>query len=241
MALLEVRDVSKQFGGLVANDNISFDLEEGEILGVIGPNGAGKTTLFDVITGQYRPDQGEIRFAGRRISRLRPDQISQAGIARTFQKLRPFGNMSVRENVMVGAFLHTTSVPSARREASRLLDLVGLSDKQDAFARSLSTGQRKRLEMARAMATQPRLLLLDEVTGGVDQKSIPGLIEVIQRLQEEGVTLMVIEHNMRVIMSLSHRVLALHLGQKIAADTPQAVSTNPTVITSYLGEAYAQS
>ncbi|HEV8307733.1 MAG TPA: ABC transporter ATP-binding protein [Methylomirabilota bacterium] len=239
MSLLEVRGVTKRFGGVIANADVSFSVGPGEIVGVIGPNGAGKSTLFDVITGFYRPDAGEIRLEGTPITGLRPDQINRRGVGRTFQKLRPFAGMTALENVTVGALLHDPDPRSARDAARRCLALVGLTDKAEAFGRELSTGQRKRLEMARAMATRPRLLLLDEVTGGVDQRSIPALVELIGRLRDEGVTLVVIEHNMRVIMSAATRIVALHLGQKIADGAPAEVVRNRALIEAYLGAAYA--
>ncbi len=237
--MLEVANLTKRFGGLVANDDISFDVAEGEILGLIGPNGAGKSTLFDLIAGSQAPDEGDVRFEGRSLLGLRPDQINRLGIARTFQKLKPFEKMTVEENVMVGIMQHTANMSKARDHALETLNFVGLLEKRRAHAGTLSTGQRKRLELARAMATRPRLLLLDEVTGGVDQRSIPGLIALIERLRGAGLTLIVIEHNMQVLMSLADRVVALHLGAKIAQGTPEEIQADPRIIESYLGTAYA--
>ncbi len=237
--LLDVRGVTKRFGGLTANKDVSFQVAAGELVGVIGPNGAGKSTLFDVLTGFQRPDGGSVLLDGEPITGLRPDEISRLGVGRTFQKLKPFNQMTVVENVMVGAFQKTTHPAEARTRALEALEQVGLADKADAHARVLSTGQRKRLEMARALASRPRLLLLDEVTGGVDQRSIPGLVELVRTLNATGVALVVIEHNMRVIMGISQRVVALHLGEVICDAPPQAVMNDHRVIEAYLGRAYA--
>ena len=238
MGLLEVRGVTKRFGGLTANKDVSFDVGPGELVGIIGPNGAGKSTLFDLITGFLAPDAGTVLLDGRPVTGMRPDQVSRQGVARTFQKLRPFAHMTALENVMVGAFQRTADPAEARERAISALGSVGLAGKEDAHARVLSTGQRKRLELARALATRPRLLLLDEVTGGVDQGSIPGLVDLVRRLHAEGMALVVIEHNMRVIMDISQRIVALHLGEVIAAGPPQVVARDPRVIEAYLGQTY---
>jgi branched-chain amino acid transport system ATP-binding protein len=238
-ALLEVRGLSRRFGGVSANHDVSFDVPAGAIVGLIGPNGAGKTTSFNLITGFLEPDAGKVRFEGRDVTGMRPDLLSRLGIARTFQVLRPFPRLTVEENVMVGPIARGESIPAARSRARECLALVGILHKASDLARSLSTGQRKRLEMARAMATQPRLLLLDEITGGVDQPSIPGLIGLVGRLREQGVTLLVIEHNMRVIMELAEKVVFLHLGEKLAEGPPQEIARDPKVVELYLGRAHA--
>jgi len=240
MALLTLTGVTKRFGGVVANDAISLQVSPGEIVGLIGPNGAGKSTLFDVVTGYYRPDAGRIAFAGHDLVGLRPDQVNRLGIGRTFQKLRPFREMTLLENVMVAVMQHTPLPAAARAEALTYLEFVGLAGKGDVHARNLSTGERKRLELARAMATRPRLLMLDEVTGGVDQRSIPGLVALIGRLRERGLTVVVIEHNMRVIMALADRIVALHLGQVIAEGPPAEVVRDRRLVEAYLGGAYAR-
>jgi branched-chain amino acid transport system ATP-binding protein len=238
MSLLDVSGLTKRYGGLVANRDVSFTVAPGELVGVIGPNGAGKSTLFDLITGFQRPDAGTVRLDGDDVTHRRPDEISRRGVARTFQKLRPFGGMTALENVMVGAFQKTTSVGEARETARRALASVGLADRAAAHAAGLSTGQRKRLELARALATGPRLLLLDEVTGGVDQATIPGLVRLVRDLHAGGLALVVIEHNMRVIMEISQRIVALQLGQVIADAPPADIVRDRRVIDAYLGESW---
>jgi branched-chain amino acid transport system ATP-binding protein len=238
VSLLAVSGVSKRFGGIVANRSISFDVAAGELVGIIGPNGAGKSTLFEIITGFYPPDEGEVRLGGTRLTGLSPDVVCRRGVARTFQKLRPFQGLSVLDNVMVGALTRTKDVRHARERARQLIERVGLGDKIHAYARTLSTGQRKRLELARALATEPRILLMDEVTGGVDQRTIPDLVRLVRDLHATGLTLLVIEHNMRVITAVAQRIIALHLGEVIADDAPDVIARDRRVVEAYLGQAY---
>jgi branched-chain amino acid transport system ATP-binding protein len=238
MTLLRVSGVTKRFGGITANRGISFDVAAGELVGIIGPNGAGKSTLFECISGFYAPDEGEVELEGTQLTGLSPDLVCRRGIARTFQKLRPFQGMTVADNVMVGALTRTRDVRHAREQAHEWLRRVGLLEKANAHARTLSTGQRKRLELARALATGPRVVLLDEVTGGVDQRSIPALVELVRELHTGGLTLLVIEHNMRVVTAVAQRIIALHLGAVIADGPPDAVARSPKVVEAYLGQAY---
>jgi branched-chain amino acid transport system ATP-binding protein len=240
VSLLSVAGVTKRFGGISANRDISFEVAPGELVGIIGPNGSGKSTLFEIISGFYRPDAGEVRLDGGALTGLSPDRVCRMGVARTFQKLRPFAGLTVVDNVMVGALTRTRDVRHARARARDLLNRVGLGEKVNAYARTLSTGQRKRLELARALATEPRVLLLDEVTGGVDQRSIPGLVQLVRDLHQGGLTLLVIEHNMRVITAVAPRIVALYLGEKIADGPPDVVTRDRRVVDAYLGQAYTQ-
>ena len=235
MKILSVENLSRSFGGIKANNDISFDVAEGTILGVIGPNGAGKSTLFDLITGYTKTDNGKVSFFNKDISGLSPDKISSLGVGRTFQKLKPFADQTLLENVMIGSFVKEDNIKEARDKALEIIDFVDLIEKRHHFARELSTGQRKRLEMARAMAIEPKLLLMDEVTGGVDQKTIPGLVELIKKLKKSGVTIITIEHNINIIMEISDNILALDQGKRIAYGTPKEIQQNEEVIDSYLG------
>jgi branched-chain amino acid transport system ATP-binding protein len=235
MKILTVENLSKSFGGIHANRDISFDVEEGSILGVIGPNGAGKSTLFDLITGFTKPDTGIVKFYDKNIFGISPDKISNLGVGRTFQKLKPFADQTLLENVMIGAFVKEKDIKRARDRALEIIDFVDLIEKRHHFAKELSTGQRKRLEMARAMAIDPKLLLMDEVTGGVDQKTIPGLVELVKKLKKTGVTIITIEHNINIIMEISDNVLALDQGKRIAFGAPKEIQNNKQVIDAYLG------
>ena len=228
-----IRD--RSFGGIHANIDISFDVEEGSILGVIGPNGAGKSTLFDLITGFTKADTGKVKFFDKDIFGISPDKISNLGVGRTFQKLKPFADQTLLENVMIGAFVKEKDIKRARDRALEIIDFVDLIEKRHHFAKELSTGQRKRLEMARAMAIDPKLLLMDEVTGGVDQKTIPGLVELVKKLKKTGVTIITIEHNINIIMEISDNVLALDQGKRIAFGEPKEIQNNKQVIDAYLG------
>ena len=236
MKILSVENLSRSFGGIKANDNISFEVEQGSILGIIGPNGAGKSTLFDLITGYTKADKGKVKFFEKNIFGLSPDKISNLGVGRTFQKLKPFADQTVLENVMIGAFVKEQNIKKARDKALEIIDFVDLIEKRHHFAKELSTGQRKRLEMARAMAIEPKLLLMDEVTGGVDQKTIPGLVELIKKLKKTGVTIITIEHNINIIMEISDNVLALDQGKRIAFGPPKEIQKNKQVIDAYLGK-----
>ncbi|MDR3682516.1 MAG: ABC transporter ATP-binding protein [Geothrix sp.] len=239
MALLDIQHVSKFFGGLAAVSDVSFSVEEGSIMGLIGPNGAGKTTLFNCITGYYPPSKGEVVFDGRRLNALAPDRVCMLGMVRTWQKVRPLAKLSVVDNVMVGALAHTSSLRVARAMAMEQLQVVRLEHRADFLAGGLPIGERKKLEMARALATQPKLLLLDEVMGGLNPAESDEIIRLILDIKQRGLTQMVIEHDMKAIMRISDRIVVLTSGEKLTEGSPQEVVNNPDVISAYLGESHA--
>ncbi len=234
-ALLEVRGVTKCFRGLTAVDAVSLTVPEGAIFAVIGPNGAGKTTLFNVIAGVMAPDAGEVRFAGTRIDGTRPDVICRAGLARTFQIVRPFPELTVHENCVVGALLRSDDLAGAKRLADRTLERLDLIALRDRKARELTLPDRKRLEVARALATQPKLLLLDEVMAGLRPTEVDRIVDILRGLNRDGVTILLIEHVMRAVMALAGTIHVLHHGATIAEGPPEAVVRDPHVLESYLG------
>jgi branched-chain amino acid transport system ATP-binding protein len=234
--ILDIQAVFKFFGGLAANSDVSFSMEKGMILGLIGPNGAGKTTLFNCITGYYPPSRGQVLFKGQRMNGLEPDQVCMLGMARTWQKVRPLAKMTVLDNVMVGALARTGSLAVAREVAREQLHVVRLEHKEDFLAGGLPIGERKKLEVARVLATRPELLLLDEVMGGLNPAESEEIIQLILELKKRGLTQMVIEHDMKAIMRISDRIVVLNSGEKLAEGLPQDIVRNKDVITAYLGE-----
>jgi branched-chain amino acid transport system ATP-binding protein len=236
MAMLEIKNVSKFFGGLAANANVSFSMEQGMIMGLIGPNGAGKTTLFNCITGYYPPSKGEVLFKGTRLNGKQPDAVCRLGMVRTWQKVRPLAKLSVLDNVMVGALARTSSLRVARAAAHEQLEVVRLDHKADMLAGGLPIGERKKLEIARALATKPEMVLLDEVMGGLNTAEKEEIIQLILDLKKRGFTQVVIEHDMKAIMRISDRIVVLNSGEKLTEGSPSEVANNPDVIAAYLGE-----
>lgn len=244
MAILEARGVTRLFGGLAAVSRVSFDLQEGEILGLIGPNGAGKTTLVNVVTGALSYSDGDARFRGQSIRGLPWHAIGRLGICRTFQIVKPFRTLTVLQNVMVGALFGASGgardLASARRQAQEVLEFVGLTQRALAPAESLNVPERKRMELARALAMRPTLLFLDEVMAGLNQVEIDAAVELIKRVRDRGVSLVVIEHVMRAIRRLSDRIMVLYHGEKLTEGPPEEVLNHPEVVAAYLGRRYAE-
>ena len=241
MKILDIKDLTKDFGGLRALNNLSLNIDEGQILGLIGPNGAGKSTAFNCIAGVYAPSEGEIYFNGEKINNEKPWNLCKKGLARTFQIVKPFGSKSVLYNVMVGSFANTDKRSEAENKSLEILEYLHLADKKDMRAGNLTIADRKRLEIARALATEPRLLLLDEVMAGLRPKEVDEMVEIIKNLRDNGITVFVIEHIMRAIMALSDWIVVIHFGQKIAEGVPETVASDENVIKAYLGEEYGAS
>ena len=233
---LQIQSVAKHFGGLRAVDDISFDVAEGEIVSLIGPNGAGKTTLFNLLTGQMAPSHGRILFDGQDIGRMRPNQRARLGFGRTFQIAQTLTSMTVLENGMIGAFLHHASLPAAAAKAREALEAVALGHRADDRADTLTLGERRRLEVARALAMEPRILLLDEVMAGLNQTEVREIVDMVLALNARGVTFLVIEHNLKVVRAFARRVIVLNRGQMLSQGSADEVLANPVVIEAYIGK-----
>jgi len=236
VSLLEISGLTKRFGGLLAVSQFDLAVDSGEIVGLIGPNGAGKTTVFHLIAGFHAPTSGEIRFKGASLVGAKPHAICRRGLTRTFQIVQPFAGLTVIENVMVGAFNREGDAGAARRSAQEIVDFVGLGPRRDDLASSLTLSDRKRLEIARGLATRPELLLLDEAMSGLNPTEIEAIIGLIRSIHARGVSLLIIEHVMQAIMALSHRLVVLHHGEKLAEGSPAVVASDQRVIEAYLGE-----
>lgn len=233
--LLKLENVTKKFGGLTALSEVSLEVEEGTVLGLIGPNGAGKTTLFNCINGTLKINSGSIQFDGKEISKMKSHIIAKLGISRSYQIVQPFGNMTARENAMVGGFCKNRAYEKAEEIALKSLELVNLGGKKDVVAKYLNLGERKKLEIAKALSTQPKLLLLDEVMAGLTPAEVHEMVRIIRSINDSGVTLIIIEHIMEAIMSLSKQITVLNFGKKIAEGKPAEVSVNEEVIQAYFG------
>lgn len=235
MTMLDVKHVTKSFGGVVANRDISFQCEEGAIIGLIGPNGAGKTTLFNCLTGAFAADEGSVVFCGKNINGMTPQRILREGIARTFQITKTFRTMTVLENVMVGAFFHHRSVKHAQKAAMEILEFTGLADRAGLLGSELTVADRKRVEIARTLATKPKMLMLDEAMAGLNPTEVQQAVEMVRRIRDMGVTIMIVEHIMEVVLPLSDRILVMDQGQLIMQGTRDQVVNDERVISAYLG------
>ena len=241
MNILEIKNLVKDFGGLRAVDTLSLSIAKGEILGMIGPNGAGKSTAFNCIAGVYAPTKGDVYFTGKKINGVKPWNLCKNGLARTFQIVKPFRSKSVLYNVMVGSFVTTDKTAVAEEKALNVLKILSFEDKKDERAGNLTIAELKRLEIARALATEPKLLLFDEVMAGLRPAEVDEMVQIIKNLRDQGITIFVIEHIMRAIMALSDRIVVIHFGKKIAEGSPQEVASDENVIKAYLGDEYVVS
>lgn len=238
--ILEVKDLTMKFGSLVANDRVSFSVEQGTIAGLIGPNGAGKTTLFNCVAGLYKPASGSVIFDGRDITGLPSYKIARLGVARTFQIVRPLKEMTVFENILVGAYLRHSDTAKARETAERCMELCFLGGLRDKPSGGMTIGNKKRLEVARALATGPKLLLLDEAVAGLTSTEVKEMVEVILRLKNEGISILMVEHIMEAIMPIADKIIVLNSGVKICEDCPRVVVNNPEVVSAYFGEKFSK-
>jgi len=237
--LLELQDLTVRFGGLCAVNKLNMKVNTGEAVGLIGPNGAGKTTAFNLVVGVYKPSEGKVIFDNEDITGLPPNEICKKGIGRTFQVVKPFGKMTVLQNIMAGAFVNTAKTQEARQIASEVMEKMGLQSKRDKLAASLTIPERKRLEMAKALATRPKLMLLDEVLAGLNPTEIQDAVLLIKSMIKDGVTILMIEHVLQATMAICERIVVLNYGQKLAEGTPEQVTGNEEVIKAYLGDDYA--
>lgn len=235
-AILQIENLNKKFGGLTVTSDLNMTVEEGQIFGVIGPNGAGKSTLFNQISGYIKPDSGKIYFQGKDITKLPPHKLCKEGIGRTFQIVKPFGNKTVLHNVAVGAFVRTNNRHEALKRAEEIIVEVGLEKKINMLAKNLTIADRKRLELAKALATEPKLLLLDEILAGLTPSEVDEAVELIKKIRSRGITIVMIEHVMQAVMALCERVLVINYGKKISEGTPEEVTKDPEVISAYLGD-----